>query len=83
MTKDKIDRMMHLRRVYDTPDGREEILYLLSDYVFSTINLDDEESLIRRNDALRLLCELGVLTDNNLVKIVDNLMDMDYMIKED
>ena len=80
-----IDREMvaKFRRVFDNPDGREVLSYLLSELGHFDTEIETERDLVEQNFAKRLLRYLGVWNAENVNDLVEAFMRMSPQVKED
>lgn len=64
---------------YDNIAGRQVLKSMLLDSgVFSSLPLGDDEAVIKHNIALSILFDMGILNDENLDELIDNLLKMRY-----
>ena len=68
-----------LNAVYSTVEGRKVLLdEAIECGFFATIEDTDTETLVLRNAFVRKLYTMGILVDDNIGHIVDNLVNMRY-----
>jgi len=72
-------KALSLAATFTTPPGRETFRdMLVTSGLLSCIDATDPEAVPRHNMTARLLFEMGILTDDNVEKIVDSLLELCY-----
>lgn len=70
------------RSVFCSKAGQEVLEEMLIELgVFSSIDPKDEQRLALRNYGLVVMYNLGMLVDENIPKIIDNMLKMGYNSK--
>jgi hypothetical protein len=63
------------RTTFSSPEGREALLYIISDLGFFDATVDDTSQALR-NFAVRLLEQMGILHETNAEHIVTQLLKL-------
>ena len=83
--KEQVQEAERRRRIYmEHPDELERLVVECN--LFDTIAFDDPDfygKMARRNYALSVLYDLGVLSDGTIRQIVDSLLKVNYISKEE
>ena len=80
-TKDKEvrNRALYMSATYTSESGKETFKdLLLSSGVFQSIDATDPEAVPRHNIMVRMMYEMGILSDKNVDIIVDKLLSLCY-----
>lgn len=79
VSKEQNDKTLRMRRVFHSPEGRQTFKDMILDLgLFDSIEPSDTEAIVRRNYALSLCYDMGILIDTNVDKLVDKMLELEY-----